>query len=456
LRPITGVPSSRNGWFKDTFVRFFSSKVIVFSCLVIFLFLPLFFHGTRCGIPYVKGGDEPHYLIMINTLIETKNWDVKKSYEEVWKGSTLAGKKYAGLPLDAHANYIVPGKILPWSGVYENPSIWKKDSEGQLVPLLKPGIDDSTLRACPGHPYGMAFLLASILWPFKNTPWVEPLALLFANLSVLLSVFLFRRLIRRYVNDSLIVNLSTFIVFLCTPLWAYGRTLFNEPFLILFGLVGYLAALDKKSGFWSGLFLGIGLFMKPTFCILLFPLGIHWLLRKDWGNILRMAVGPALALAFYLYTNNELYGSPYHFYDHKDFGDTLQGMFGLCFSWNHGLLPFLPVVIPVLFFWKRFLREKGEEAWVLGGAVILNYFFWANIVGDWYGGWCYGPRQMVPVIPFLMIPIFYALESYHSWKKWQQWVFVILCLLSFSFNALGAMDGYWDSHPLTILKGNVS
>ncbi|MGH7738592.1 MAG: hypothetical protein ACREL1_00450, partial [bacterium] len=138
--------------------------------LFLALFVPLFFHGFRFGIPYVKGGDEPHYLIMINSLLNDGDWDLKNNYESVWKGSIQAGKKFKGLPLHLQVICKLGDQLLPWTQVYDFPSSFKPNSKGQL-PQLKPGIDYSKLKDYPMHPYGMPILLSTVLWPVKNTPY---------------------------------------------------------------------------------------------------------------------------------------------------------------------------------------------------------------------------------------------------------------------------------------------
>jgi hypothetical protein len=113
------------------------------------------------------------------------------------------------------------------------------------------------------------------------------------------------------------------------------------------------------------------------------------------------------------------------------------------------------MVLLVLLFWKKFFREHKDEALLLAGGFGV-YFLMMSLFACWWGGWCYGPRLVAPALPFLMVPIFYLPDAFSSWSKPLKWLAVVLCLLSLGFNLLGAMDGYWDSHPLTILKGNLS
>jgi hypothetical protein len=421
------------------------------------LFIPLFFHGPRLGMPYVKGGDEPHYLAMINSLINDGNLDLRNVYESARKGSWQIGKKFAGQAIDPHVIWNVGGKLVTWGQVYKDPGDWKKDPGGIYIPERKPEAtaDVSDLPEHPFHPPGIAYLLAPLLWPFKGTPYTEPLALLCSNLAVILSVFLFRGILRRYTHDPFSLNLSTLLAFLGTPIWAYGRTFFMEPFLILFTVVSFHLVLEKRSGFWAGVMLGLGALLKPNFLILFFPLALFYLKEKQFKTIIWMTAGPIASTAVILYTNFIWYGSPFKSSIAFESGNILNGIGGLLFSWNHGIIPFAPVMVLAFMFWLSFCREhKAEAALFAGGAGI--YFFMMALWHIWWGGWCYGPRLVSPVIPLLMIPILYMPQAYSAWTKPMKFFAWLLCLLSLGFNLLGALDGYWDSHPLTIFTGNIS
>ncbi len=427
------------------------------AVILLLVFVPLFFHGPRFGIPYVKGGDEPHYLAMINSLLIDGNLDLRNSYDSARKGSWRIGKKFAGAAVDAHVDWNVGGRQVTWPQVYEDPNQWKKGADGYYVPERRPDVtvDISNLPEYSGHPAGIAFLLAPFLWPFRGTPLTEPMALLCSNLAVLLSVFLFRGILRRYTQDRLALNLATLLAFLGTPIWAYARTLFMEPYLIFFATAAYFLVLEKRSGFWAGISLGLGALLKPNFLILSLPLACFLVYKRKFKSLGLLAIGPCLATAAVLYSNFLWYGSPFTPPQPFWFGNPLHGLVGLLFSWNHGIFTFMPAALLALAAWPRFLRDHGSEA-VLIGSGFLVYFIMMALYGCWWGGWCYGPRLVAPVLLFLMAPIFHLPGIYSPLGKPLRLLAVVICVASLAFNALGAMDGYWDSHPLTIFAGNIS
>ena len=438
-------------------VEFLSSDKKFLPVFVLCLWLPLFFHGPHFGVPRIKGGDEPHYLVMINSFLMDGDLDLRNNYDSARKGSWQAGRKFAGEALDPQVNWNVGGKRILWPEVYDETNKWKKDADGVYVPQQRPGVsvDISGLPEYSGHPPGIAFLLAPFLWPFRGTPATEPFALLISNLAVILSAFLFRRILWRYTQDPLALNLGTLLTFLGTPLWAYGRTLFMEPYLLFFAVSSFCLTLERKSGFWTGILLGLGALLKPNFLILYFPLAFLYLKEKKFTKILWMSAGPILSTAVILYTDALLYGSAFKPPQPFRFGDPIQGVIGLLFSWNHGIITFAPAALLALVLWKKFLRENRSDAMLLAGGFLI-YFLMMSLFECWWGGWCYGPRLVAPVLAFLMVPIGYLPGVFSTWSKPWKWLALILCLLSLGFNLLGALDGYWDSHPLSLLMGNIS
>jgi hypothetical protein len=438
---------------KSAVLDFLSSDKTFLPFLFLCLFVPLFLRGSHFGAPRVKGGDEPHYLVMINSLLKDGDLDLRNNYDSALKGSSQAGSTFAGFPLDRHTTWMEKGQKVRWPDLYEvKGEKWGKDLDGFFTPTLKPGVQppDGTRVEYSLHPFGSPILIASLLWPFRVTSHVESAALILSNFIFFLSALAFRRILRRYVSDPGTVNLTVFLVFLGTPLWHYGRTLFTESLLLTLAVGAVALVLEKKTGFWPGVLIGLGMLMKPVFLLLAVPL--FWFLAREgkFKAVLRMIVAPLLAGGTILAMNNFQFGSPWQPSMTFRFGNPLAGATGLWFSWNHGIVAFAPVVLLALAAWGKFLREKKREA-VLIGSSFAVYFLLFSLWHIWDGGWCFGPRLIVPVLPFLMTPLFYLPGLFQGWGRWRRALCVGLCLLSLGVNFCGALNGSWGSHPLTLL-----
>ena len=87
-----------------------------------------------------------------------------------------------------------------------------------------------------------------------------------------------------------------------------------------------------------------------------------------------------------------------------------RGLAGLFLSPGRGLLWMAPAVICAVFGLRR-AWSRGERAWplitlALGAAIVLPP---AMSVG-WHGGWTYGPRYLLPWLPFLWLGLPIGME----------------------------------------------
>jgi hypothetical protein len=82
---------------------------------------------------------------------------------------------------------------------------------------------------------------------------------------------------------------------------------------------------------------------------------------------------------------------------------VLVGLYGLLFSPGKGLVLYAPVIlVPVLCL--RTLYAKGRSEVLLLLAVSLVYLVLYGSWYDWYGGLCWGPRFLLPLIgPWLAL-----------------------------------------------------
>lgn len=226
----------------------------------------------------------------------------------------------------------------------------------------------------------------------------------------------------------------------CTFLWPHSRTFFSEPLtaLLLLGSF-YLMARTRyaphEQSRWTGvqaqMLLSGALFAfalatkiqyvvaLPAFLVYLFYITFHSrptrqtfqhsLLILSWG------VGLVLGLLLLLAYNFAAFGNPLLTGYGTDLKATFktplgEGVYGLLLSPGKGLLWYaLPVLIAIAGVWRFARRFLAETVFilVLGVSIVTLfalYTFWA---GD--GSW--GPRYLIPLLPFLLLPALPIFEA---------------------------------------------
>ncbi len=204
--------------------------------------------------------------------------------------------------------------------------------------------------------------------------------------------------------------LGTFCFSLATLAFPYARYDFSEPvtgfFLVsgVFFLWRYRALGNWRDLLLSGTLLGCGALTRIVVGLAVVPLlAFVGVSLKHPSRIRHLGIflSPlAIALGIVFAYNYGRFGNPFETGYPIDF-DTplLTGVFGLLFSWGRGLVIYSPVGVlglTLFFFAKRF------DSWTKGIVVFLFLFFlvlhgkWSY----WYGGWCWGPRLLLPVLAF--------------------------------------------------------
>ena len=200
------------------------------------------------------------------------------------------------------------------------------------------------------------------------------------------------------------------LVALATPVAHYARTAFSEP-LVGLGLAGCLAAALRardRPALWfvAGLFLGtavltrVGTVVQAPLALLLWDRRASSLARATAGFVLPVGV----ALAY----NAVRFGNPLETGYAGEVGSFstpfLEGLRGLWTSPGRGLLLYCPLVVPALFGLRRLPRAVA--LYVAGSLVGLTLLYakWHM----WEGGWCWGPRFLVPALPLLALGLLHV------------------------------------------------
>ncbi|MAE27782.1 MAG: hypothetical protein CMJ87_02195 [Planctomycetes bacterium] len=132
--------------------------------------------------------------------------------------------------------------------------------------------------------------------------------------------------------------------------------------------------------------------------------------------ILRSALPLAAGLALGLILNHARFGSPFE----TGYGPALatffgfplhRGLAGLLLSPGRGLLPLAPAVlllVPAL----AHIRRDGDRL-CFGTLVIVlpAVFIPVALSAAWHGAWSYGPRYLLPALPFLFLAVALGLDQ---------------------------------------------
>jgi hypothetical protein len=115
----------------------------------------------------------------------------------------------------------------------------------------------------------------------------------------------------------------------------------------------------------------------------------------------------------------------------------------LLFDGTKGLLWLAPATLLAVVGWFFVAKKKPmHTAALLFGFVA--FFILAALWKYWDGGWCFGPRLIVPVIPLLMAGAVGLWEREWMKRFFPRWLAVNLVLVSCLIN-LGAVRYYANS-----------
>ena len=426
--------------------------------VAIALLLPLVFgsarskHPLNIGLPRIYTGDEPHYLVLLNSIILDGDLDLGNNYAAVHHGEPQAGIEFSGSALAHHTVWFENGKRKEWLQTYNiDPALWDEDGRSHPVPRLR---DDTSPPSAihpeySTHPPGIALLLAPFLFPLGGSAYLEPLAIFCSALAIVAAMLMFRGLICKYSQNTTIVDCAAVVAFLGTPAWHYGRTFFNEPFLLLFSISSYNFALRRNNPFVAGCFVALGVLMKPPFLLLAIPLSLMYVGGRKFISAALLALPILFSLGIIFSLNNLMFGSPWNASQEWLHGSFLAGMTGILFSFQYGYLMTAPAVVIAVLAWPQFFRTYPRDAAVLASGIILYFIVFASYQ-NWSGATCYGARYMVPILPLVFLS-FGSLSKTRMWNfRWSRFAIFAICTLSIAINSIAAMPywRYWDSNPL--------
>ena len=235
----------------------------------------------------------------------------------------------------------------------------------------------------------------------------------------LLGLYFFRSILLHFEVSQRRANLCMILLFTCTGYWKYSVTDFSEitQICFLFGAVKFSLSKNPNKWKWVSLWCALLVIVKLVYIVLLPLFFIYAIFQNsnslnkevfitrflDFSSFL-LPIGIFLALLNFLRFGNIFesgYGSQASSFSfqflQRDWLDYL-------ISFQRGIFPFNPILLFSILGCFFLPKEKIRFFLFIGSIVFLWYLlmcFWKSYLG----GYCWGNRLLVPIIPFCFIPV---------------------------------------------------
>ena len=251
-----------------------------------------------------------------------------------------------------------------------------------------------------------------------------------AMLTALSCLMVFRIATERF-EFTLRIGLFLALGFgLSTIAWYYSEDFMSEPATTFFLLsaVYWVTGKDRATRdlLWAGTFLALAVSCRLA-ALVVIPgfIFYQWMVwaesaEKDIKqlilDLLRPAIPVVTVLMLIMIYNYLRFWGPLETGYEKISGRFLLGFFGILFSPGKSLFLFNPLTLFGCLASMFFLREQRKTALLFGWLIVSHlvlFSFWHS----WQGGMSWGPRLMLVVLPYLILPIGFLLREHKQAVK---------------------------------------
>ncbi len=241
-----------------------------------------------------------------------------------------------------------------------------------------------------------------------------------------------------------------------TLVFPYARYDFNQPSANLFMVAQALFLLRwlKQRSFrdlaCAGFSLGLALWSRTEYGLMLIPMIIALIAVREKNLRHWFAAGlPCLAALVFVLLYN------YHYWGAGKFlmggygqsphgGNPLEALWGIFLSPGKSAFLYSPLLLLALVSLPAFLKRTGlpGKLWLVHGACVFLLYCFAKY---WWGGWCWGPRLILPLLPALILSIGVLLENRRVLIQRMAWAaFLFLAVIGFAIQGLGVLHDFND------------
>jgi hypothetical protein len=249
-----------------------------------------------------------------------------------------------------------------------------------------------------------------------------------------------------------------------TMVWPYSKSLMSDTTLNVAVLGSVYAAVSYTStrhSRWlaiSGLCLGFALVTKVTSVVILPCILIYALLtirsRRTMRDLLICFAPAFLAFLGLQFWHNAIrYGSIWEFGYNTGRDDMFGfctplyvGLWGLLASPGKSFFLYSPITLLGIVSAKEFFGKRRPQAFLFLGVTltytILHACWWA-----WAGDWAWGPRFLLVITPYLILPTGLFFEKWTSRPRLHRMLVNVLLIFTVAVQILGV-----TVHPLSFIE----
>jgi hypothetical protein len=247
----------------------------------------------------------------------------------------------------------------------------------------------------------------------------------------------------------------------CTFAWAGAKYFVSEPLQGVFMTAALLVlvgrrGMEGRALALSGAFLGLGFLTKPATAMAYPVLAaiIAWgpgrprsastalrrlvLFSVPFGALCLVSAG----YNYYRFGNPLEFGFGYQDPRNRAFSTPLAvGLYGLLFSSGKSVFLYAPPAALFAFSIGGLFRRRPAAAAACALVPAVFIVFYAKWVA-WHGEGFWGPRYLLPVVPFLMVPVGTLLDRGASRRRLKLGAFIAACALGLLVQVGGVTVSY--------------
>ncbi len=289
---------------------------------------------------------------------------------------------------------------------------------------------------------------------------------LLSTTAAAIAIALFFLLARRAGAGAMIAFATAALLGVSTPLAVYAKQAFAEPLLACLAAGAWLAlARGLKTRSKVSLAIASALagwafatrFVPGSMLAFALAAGFAFERRRwpGWREVLAMALPFVVLASSCLALNLARFGDPLQFGypDAAEGGKALNafstpilhGLWGLLLSPGKGIFLFAPIVIAALAGFRLLFARLPGVAAAVAVFSLATLVFYAGYA-QWEGGYCFGPRYLVPLLPGLVLPLACALgERSRPLAR----IVVFLAVVGVAVQAIGVSTSFLEDQAGT-------